>query len=80
VSGRLVADVVPLSALSSPLVHPVSGTAAAGPQPVAGHVPGTSPWGVVGGALAVLGLLGIGAGREVRGRSDWRSLRPPWSR
>ena len=80
VSGRLVADVVPLSALSSPLVHAISGTSAASPEPVAGRAPGTSPWAIVGAALAVLALLGLGAGRELRGRINWRSLRPPPSR
>jgi hypothetical protein len=80
VSGRLVAAVIPLSARASPLVHRVAEATAAGPEPVAGRVPGPSPWGIVGGGLAVLGLLGLGAGREVRGRIDWRSLRPPWSR
>jgi PKD repeat protein len=73
VTGRLVADVTPLPASASPLVHQSPGSAAVAPAPPA-HV-ATSPAPVIAACLAVVLLLGLGAGRELRGSGWWRTLR-----
>jgi PKD repeat protein len=67
VTGRLVADVTPLPAGASPLVRTSPGSAAAAPPPNTTN----SPVAVIAGCLAVVLLLGLGAGRELRGRG-WR--------
>jgi PKD repeat protein len=73
VTGRLVADVTPLPASASPLVRESPGSAAAAPAPPT-HT-ATSPVPVIAGCLAVVLLLGLGAGREMRGAGWWRTLR-----
>jgi PKD repeat protein len=71
VTGRLVADVTPLPASASPLVRESPGSAAAAtPTHTA-----TSPAPLIAGCLAVVLLLGLGAGRELRGPGWWRTLR-----
>jgi PKD repeat protein len=73
VTGRLVADVTPLTASASPLVRAAPGSAAAAPaQPTQ---TATSPVPLIAGCLAVALLLGLGAGRELRGPGWWRTLR-----
>ncbi|HEX3831802.1 MAG TPA: PKD domain-containing protein [Solirubrobacteraceae bacterium] len=73
VTGRLVADVTPLPASASPLVRESPGSAAAAPAPPT-HT-ARSPAPVVAGCLAVVVLLGLGAGRELRGPGWWRTPR-----
>jgi PKD repeat protein len=73
VTGRLVADVTPLPASASPLVRESPGSAAA--APAAPTRTATSPVPVIAGCLAVVLLLGLGAGRELRGAGRWRTLR-----
>jgi PKD repeat protein len=73
VTGRLVADVTPLSADASPLVQRSPGSAAVAPAR-AGDT-GNSPVGVIAGCLAIALLLGLGAGRELLGPGWWRTLR-----
>ncbi len=73
VTGRLVADVTPLSAGASPLVQRSPGSAATAPSPP--RPSATSPLAVIGGGLAIVLLLGLGAGRELRGPGWWRPLR-----
>ncbi len=71
VTGQLIADVTPLAAGASPLVRRSAGSAAAA---VAPRRPGTaSPLGAIAGGLAIVVLLGLGAGRELRGAGWWRS-------
>jgi hypothetical protein len=68
VQGRLLADVVPVSASQSPLTRPVLASrsaAVASPAPTARF---TVPAAVIGG-LVVLGLLALGGAREQRRRS-----------
>jgi PKD repeat protein len=67
VTGRLVADVIPLPAGASPLVRTSPGSAAAAPP----RTTAQSPVAVIAGCLAVVLLLGLGAGWELRGRG-WR--------
>jgi hypothetical protein len=71
VAGRLISDVVTLPDGSSPLVRIVPAAAAA-PPPVRQATHSRS-LAAPGAALAVLLLLGLGAGWELRGR---RRLRP----
>lgn len=68
VRGQLVSDVVPLPADQSPLVHPLP--AAAGGAPAREAPDSPSPLPIVAAALAVVGLLGLGAQREL-GRPRW---------
>lgn len=70
VNGQLISDVNLLPASASPLVHltPAAATPAAAVRQ-ASHL-SAAP--ALGGALAVGLLLGLGAGRELRGRHRWR--------
>jgi len=70
VTGRLISDVTPLPVGSSPLVH-VTPTAAAAPPAVRQAIRSASV-SALGAALVVVVLLGLGAGRELRGR-HWRT-------
>jgi hypothetical protein len=73
VTGRLVADVVPLAPGASPLVHTVPAATVTAPGVRrAASAPATK---ILLAALAVVALLGLGAARELRGRRDWRTLR-----
>jgi PKD repeat protein len=72
VNGLLISDVSPVAPGASPLVHVVQASPATAPDL---RTPtGTSPWPIVGAGVAVLLLLGLGAGRELRGRLGWRPL------
>ncbi len=68
VQGELISDVVPVPADRSPLVQVVSAPAAGAPAREAAEGPSVLP--IVGAALAVLVLLGLGAQREL-GRPRW---------
>jgi hypothetical protein len=70
VTGRLISDVLPLSPGASPLVHDVP--AAAATAPAIGHTARASIVPIVSTGLVILLLLGLGAGRELRGRRRWR--------
>ncbi len=72
VAGLLISDVTPLPPGASPLVH----TAPAQPAtaPPARQAIRATLLPALGGGLAVLLLLALGAGRELRGRRDWRAL------
>jgi PKD domain len=73
VTGRLIGSVVLLPAGASPLVHGLGGPAAS-PAPVRrGVVASVAPG--LAGALAVILLLSLGAGRELRWRAGRRALR-----
>jgi PKD repeat protein len=73
VSGQLVSDVTPLAASASPLVRVVPATvAAAAPARQAIRASLLPP---LGAGCAVLLLLGLGAGRELRGRRGRRTPR-----
>ena len=71
-TGRLISDVTPVPANDSPLVKLAQGPPATAPaiQPAtsASLVPA-----LVAGFVVLL-LLGLGAGNELRGRRDWRTL------
>jgi hypothetical protein len=69
VSGELIADVVPLPAAASPLVHPVQTASAAAPARQAIRASRLPALAAV--AVIVL-LLGLGARRELRGRDALR--------
>jgi PKD repeat protein len=74
VTGELVSDLVPLPADQSPLVHPLSGGAAAAPARQAPESHSTVlP--IIAAALAVLVLLGLGAQRELGWPRWWRDAR-----
>jgi hypothetical protein len=73
VAGQLISDVVPLAPGASPLVHLVPATVASAPP--ARRAIRASLLPVIGAALAVLLLLGLGAARELGWRPDWRALR-----
>jgi hypothetical protein len=75
VKGRLISDVIPLPPGASPLVQDVSAPAAT--APAVRPAVATTILPTLGAALAVVFLLGLGAGRELRGRRDWRALRLP---
>ncbi len=73
VTGLLVSDVTPVAADASPLVHTVAAPLATAPP--ARQAIRTSPLPVLGAGLALVLLLGLGAGRELRTRRNWRALR-----
>ena len=73
VTGELIGDVTPLPAGASPLVHSIAAPASAPPARQATH---TSRLPALAAALIVALLLGLGAGRELRGRRGWRALLP----
>lgn len=73
VAGQLISDVIPLGADASPLVHVVPATAASAPP--ARRTIRATPLTAIGAALAVVLLLGLGAGRELGWRPSWRTLR-----
>ncbi len=72
IDGRLISDVTPLPPGASPLVQVVNNPLATAPavRPV---TRGSLVAVLASGILVVL-LLGLGAGRELRGRRDWRAL------
>jgi hypothetical protein len=72
VNGLLISDVSPVAPGASPLVHVIRAPPATAPAIRTPTV--TSPWPIVGAGVAVLLLLGLGAGRELRGRLGWRPL------
>jgi len=75
VVGLLVSDVTPLPSDVSPLVHTVpTATATAPPARQAIRASLLPP---LGAGLAVVLLLGLGAGRELRGRRSRRTPRVP---
>jgi hypothetical protein len=65
VRGLLISDVIPLPASQSPLVHVVAAPSATAPARQSPRPPSVLP--IVGAGLAVVLLLGLGAGRELRG-------------
>jgi PKD domain len=65
VRGLLISDVVPLPPDESPLVHVLAAPAASAPARQA--PPSRTVLPIVGAVLAVMVLLGLGAGRELRG-------------
>ncbi len=71
VTGRLISDVTPLSPSASPLTRPAPAAAAA-PAAVR-QATRTSALPIVLAPLAIILLLGLGAGRELRGRRPRRS-------
>jgi hypothetical protein len=73
VSGQLVSDVTPLAADASPLVRIVP--AAVATAPPARQAVRASLLPAFGAGFAVLLLLGLGAGRELRGRRRRPTLR-----
>ena len=73
VSGQLVSDVTPLAAGASPLVRVVP--AAVATAPPARQAIRASLLPAFGAGFAVLLLLGLGAGRELRGRRRRPTLR-----
>ena len=73
VVGLLVSDVTPLPSDVSPLVHTVLAPAATAPP--AREAIRASLLPALGAGLAVLLLLGLGAGRELRGRRGRRTPR-----
>lgn len=73
VNGLLISDVTTVPADASPLVHTVP--AAVATAPPARQAVRTSVLPIVGAALAVVFLLGLGARRELRTRRDWQTLR-----
>lgn len=73
VTGLLISDVTTVSADASPLVHTVP--AAVATAPPARQAVRASVLPIVGAALAVVFLLGLGARRELRTRRDWQTLR-----
>ena len=72
VSGQLISDVTTLPAGASPLVH--SAAVPADSAPPARQAVRSSPVPVLAAALAIVLLLGLGAGRELRGGSGWHAL------
>ena len=72
VTGRLISDVIPVPANDSPLVKVAQGPPATAPAirpaTTTSFVPALSA------GIAVVLLLGLGAGNELRGRRDWRTL------
>jgi hypothetical protein len=70
VTGDLISHVVTLPLASSPLVHPESG----GTSPVVRQGVSASPIPALVAGLIIVLLLGLGAGRELRGRRAWRTL------
>jgi PKD repeat protein len=72
VTGDLISHVVTLPLGSSPLVHPESG--GTGREPVVRQGVTASPVPALVGGLIIVLLLGLGAGRELRGRRAWRTM------
>ncbi len=71
VRGQLVSDVTPLPADQSPLVHAVPASSGSAPARQAPEPPAVLP--IIGAALAIVVLLGLGAQREL-GRPEWWPL------
>ena len=69
ISGQVLSGVTPQSAATSPLVHATSPAPA---SVVRSATDGSMSLAGPGAAAAVFGLLGLGAGRELRGRRRWR--------
>jgi hypothetical protein len=76
VTGRLISDVTALPPDASPLVQAVPAPAAS--APAVRRAIGTSLLPGLAAGFAVLVLLGLGAGRELRGLRGLRGLRH-WS-
>ncbi|MBV9802977.1 MAG: PKD domain-containing protein [Solirubrobacterales bacterium] len=74
VSGQLISDVIPLAPGASPLVRVVPATVASAPP--ARRALRASPLAPIGAALAIILLLGLGAGRELGWRVRWPALGP----
>jgi PKD domain-containing protein len=74
VTGQLISDVTTLPAGASPLVHSVPAPTTSAPP--ARQAIRTSLLPALAATLAVVLLLGLGAGRELRGRRGWHALRP----
>jgi PKD domain len=74
VAGRLISDVIPVPANDSPLVKVVPGPPAT--APAIRPATSTSFVPALGAGIIVVLLLGLGAGNELRGRRDWRTLLP----
>jgi hypothetical protein len=72
VAGRLISDVTPIPANDSPLVKVVPGPPAT--APAIRPATSTSFVPALGAGIVVVLLLGLGAGNELRGRRDWRTL------
>jgi hypothetical protein len=72
VAGRLLGAVTPLPASESPLVHTVPRTVATAPAVRRAIAGSTSPGTGIAAGLGVALLFGLGAGRELRWRRDWR--------
>ncbi|MFZ1997262.1 MAG: PKD domain-containing protein [Solirubrobacteraceae bacterium] len=75
VTGELISDVVSLPESASPLVHAVAASATPATAPALHPPSGTAVLPIIASALAVLALLGAGAGRELRGSGLGRRLR-----
>jgi hypothetical protein len=73
VNGLLISDVTTVPADASPLVHTVPAAVAIAPP--ARQAVRASVLPIIGAALAVIVLLGLGARRELRTRRDWQALR-----
>ncbi len=73
VAGLLISDVTPLPPGSSPLVHTVAAPSATAPA-VRRAVAGSSTLAPIGAGLAIVLLLGLGAGRELRWHQRWRVI------
>ena len=73
VRGQLISDVVPLPADQSPLVHVVP--ASSGGAPARQAPEGASVLPIIGAALAIVILLGLGARRELGRPPRWPRLR-----
>ena len=73
-AGRLISDVIPLGPGASPLVHVVPAPLSSAPPARQGVRASVLP--ALGAALAVLLLLGLGAGRELGFSLHGRTFRP----
>ena len=72
ISGQVLSGITPVSAATSPLVRT---TSPAQSSVVRSATDGSMSLAGPGAAAAVFGLLGLGAGRELRGRRRWRMPR-----
>lgn len=72
VTGRVISDVIPVPANDSPLVRVAQGPPAT--APAIRPATSTSFVPALGAGIVVVLLLGLGAGNELRGRRDWRTL------